>query len=80
MLKQVAPLSGRTFAGAVIMPNLQPPIEDVRALLDYKKRIEEAIGEQDLIPHMTVNFKNYTPKDLQLLDAYLVGIKMYPRG
>jgi dihydroorotase len=78
-MELIAP-SSETFAGGVIMPNLQPPIEDVRALLDYKERIEEALDGHHFIPNMTVNFKNYTPQELQSLNEHLIGIKMYPKG
>jgi len=43
MLGIVAPLSAKTFSGAVIMPNLLPAIETVESVLVYKGRIKEAI-------------------------------------
>ena len=43
MLKLVAPLTSNTFSGALIMPNLVPPITTKEALLGYKERIREAL-------------------------------------
>ena len=38
MLKLVAPLSSASFAGAVIMPNLVPPVADADAVQAYRQR------------------------------------------
>ncbi len=43
MLQTVAPLSARHFAGAIIMPNLLPPVTTRESLLAYKERIHQAI-------------------------------------
>jgi dihydroorotase len=39
MLTRVAPLSARSLAGAVVMPNLVPPVTSLAMLLAYKERI-----------------------------------------
>ena len=39
MLRTVAPLSAESFAGAVIMPNLVPPITSAGDVLAYRERI-----------------------------------------
>ena len=39
MLKLVGPLTSNTFSGALVMPNLVPPITTKEALLAYKERI-----------------------------------------
>ncbi|MZX02639.1 dihydroorotase, partial [Escherichia coli] len=36
MMKLVAPLSSASFAGAVIMPNLVPPVADAGAVQAYR--------------------------------------------
>ena len=43
MLEAVLPYSARTFARAVVMPNLQPPVTSVAAALAYRDRILAAL-------------------------------------
>ena len=57
MLKIVAPLSAKTFSAGIIMPNLVPPITTIEAVLDYKQRIKDAIGDEEFEPLMTLFFK-----------------------
>jgi dihydroorotase len=38
MLKLVGPLSSQTFAGAIIMPNLVPPVDTKEVVVAYKRR------------------------------------------
>jgi dihydroorotase len=45
MLETVGPLTSYTFSGAVVMPNLVPPVTDKEALLAYKHRILNACGQ-----------------------------------
>ena len=81
MLKTVAPLSSRDFAGAIIMPNLVPPVDSKEALLAYKERINAAIGNDTFTPYMTLFFKpTYTKEFLASLKDELVAIKLYPAG
>jgi dihydroorotase len=81
MLKTVAPLSSRDFAGAIIMPNLVPPVSTKEELLAYKSRINEAIGSDTFTPFMTLFFKpTYTREFLESLKGELVAIKLYPAG
>jgi dihydroorotase len=81
MLKTVAPLSSRDFAGAIIMPNLVPPVDTKEALIAYKKRIKSAIGNDTFTPYMTLFFKpTYTREFLESLKGELVAIKLYPAG
>lgn len=53
MLKLVAPLTSKSFVGALIMPNLLPPITTKEALLSYKQRIKEACKEDIFTPYVT---------------------------
>ncbi len=39
MMKLVTPLTTETFSGAVIMPNLVPPVTTLEMLQAYKQRI-----------------------------------------
>ena len=57
MLKIVAPLSAKNFRGALIMPNLTPPITTKEALLGYKKRVLEAAKDKNFAPYMTLFFR-----------------------
>ncbi len=81
MLKTVAPLSSRDFAGAVIMPNLVPPVDTKEALLAYKERINSAIGDDTFTSYMTLFFKpTYTKEFLESVKDELIAIKLYPAG
>ncbi len=81
MLKTVAPLSAKSFAGAVIMPNLVPPVVSFESLLDYRKRVLDAVGDEKFTPYMTLFFKNsYNYEFLQKVKEHLIGIKLYPSG
>lgn len=80
MLKLVAPLSSETFAGAIIMPNLVPPVDTKKAVIEYKNRIIEAIGNDDFKPFMTLFFKPYTKEFLESIKNEISAIKLYPAG
>ncbi len=81
MLKRVAPLSSDSFSGAIIMPNLVPPITTKEELISYKNRIKEAIGEDNFTPYMTLFFKpTYTKEFLESIKDELTAIKLYPAG
>lgn len=81
MLQTVAPLSSKTFAGAIVMPNLVPPIETKEALLAYRERILEATKGDTFTPYMTLFFKpTYTKEFLESIKDELIAIKLYPAG
>lgn len=80
MLKLTAPLSADSFAGAVIMPNLVPPVDSLESLLAYRGRIKKAVGEAAFTPLMTLFFRNYTESELVEARPNLFGIKLYPAG
>ncbi|HHH19089.1 MAG TPA: dihydroorotase [Campylobacterales bacterium] len=81
MLQTVAPLSSATFSGAIIMPNLVPPVTTKEQLIAYKERIQSAIGEDTFTPYMTLFFKpTYTKAFLESLKEELTAIKLYPAG
>ena len=81
MLKTVAPLSSRDFAGGVIMPNLVPPVTTIEDVKAYRERIMEAIGEDDFEPFMTLFFKSdYDYNFLNEAKKYIKAIKLYPAG
>ena len=81
MLEVVAPLSSKSFSGAIIMPNLVPPVTSIKQLKDYKNRIKKAIGNDDFEPYMTLFFKdNYDYEFLKEAKKEITAIKLYPAG
>ena len=81
MLRLVAPLTSNSFSGALVMPNLVPPITTKDALLSYKKRIIEACKDDNFTPYMTLFFQNnYSLEFLEDIKDEIIGIKLYPAG
>lgn len=81
MLKLVAPLTAETFAGALIMPNLVPPVTTKEAALAYKERINAAKQYGDFDPYVTLFFQNdYSYEFLEDIKDDIIGIKLYPAG
>ncbi|MBC8124216.1 MAG: dihydroorotase [Candidatus Kapabacteria bacterium] len=80
MLDVVAPLSAQHFAGAVIMPNLIPPINSLERLLWYTSEVKRAAGEHQFEPYMTLFFRDYTREELVAAKPHIIGIKLYPAG
>ena len=80
MLENVAPLSAATFAGAVIMPNLVPPVDSLAALRDYRGRVLAACGGHEFEPLMTLFFRDYSEEELAGAKDEMIGIKLYPAG
>ena len=79
MLKLVGPLTSNSFSGALIMPNLVPPITSRDALLSYKSRILEACKNDNFTPYMTLFFQNnYSFEFLEDIKDEIIGIKLYP--
>ncbi len=81
ILKLVAPLSC-DFAGAVIMPNLVPPVTTPEGLQEYAARIGEAMDGVPFTRYMTLFF---TPQAESQLDAAMAtpgffAYKLYPAG
>ena len=81
MLQLVAPLTSKTFAGAIIMPNLVPVVDTKEAVIAYKDRITSAIDkDHNFKPFMTLFFKPYTKEFLEDVKDEISGIKLYPAG
>ncbi|MCT7601621.1 dihydroorotase [Aliarcobacter butzleri] len=81
MLKLVGPLTSKTFSGALVMPNLVPPITTKEALLSYKQRIKEACKNDQFEPFVTLFFKNdYSYEFLKDIKDEIIAIKLYPAG
>ncbi|MCX6075132.1 MAG: dihydroorotase [Campylobacterales bacterium] len=80
ILKTVAPLTSYSFSGALVMPNLVPPVktaEDVRA---YRHRIKEAMESDDFEPYMSLFYQNYSRDFLIGIQDEITAIKLYPSG
>jgi len=81
MLTTVGPLSSQSFSGAIIMPNLVPPVSTREDLLSYKERIIKACKDDTFTPYMTLFFKpTYTKDFLESVRDELTAIKLYPAG
>ena len=81
MLSTVGPLSSQSFSGAIIMPNLVPPVSTKEELLSYKTRILNACKDDTFTPYMTLFFKpTYTKDFLESVRDELTAIKLYPAG
>ncbi|WP_323126665.1 dihydroorotase [Arcobacter sp. FWKO B] len=80
MLNLVAPLTSKTFSGAIIMPNLVPPVTTKEAVVAYKQRILQACKGDSFEPYMTLFFQNYTKEFLTDVKEDILAIKLYPAG
>lgn len=80
MLRLVAPFSAAQFAGAVIMPNLVPPVDNADRLARYHEEIRAAVDPYPFLPLMTLFFRPYDVQTLQALREHIFAIKLYPEG
>jgi dihydroorotase len=80
MLKLVAPLSAAAFAGAVIMPNLVPPVDSLARLEQYRAEIRAAAPGHVFEPYMTLFFRAYGEAELATARPRIIGVKLYPAG
>lgn len=80
MLEVVAPLSAAEFAGAVIMPNLVPPVASLGRVLSYREEIEKVTKGLNFAPFMTAFMRPYSRAELEELKPHIIGIKLYPQG
>ncbi|ADN08698.1 dihydroorotase [Sulfurimonas autotrophica] len=80
MLENVAPLTAYTYSGAIVMPNLVPPVETREDLLAYRDRIMAAVPNDYFEPYMTLFYKNYDKAFLESIVDEITAIKLYPAG
>jgi dihydroorotase len=80
MLATVAPLSSYSFSGALVMPNLVPPVTTKEMVMAYRDRIKNAIGRDDFEPYMTLFYQNYSRAFLEEVRDEVTAIKLYPSG
>jgi dihydroorotase len=84
MLRAVAPATARTFARAIVMPNLSPPVTTAAAARAYRERIAAAVpAGRDFTPLMTAYLTD-TIDPAELEDGFREGVftaaKLYPAG
>ncbi|MBN2824087.1 MAG: dihydroorotase [Campylobacterales bacterium] len=81
MLQVVAPLTSESFAAALVMPNLVPPVTTKEQLDDYAQRIKAAQGEHEFKAHLTLFFQpTYTKEFLASVREDIIALKLYPAG
>jgi len=81
MLQNIAKTSAETFSGAIIMPNLVPPVSTKEEVVAYKNRIIDAIGNNEFTPYMTLFFNaTYDKTFLESVRDEITAIKLYPAG
>lgn len=80
MLQVVAPLTAESFAGAIVMPNLVPPIRSLEAVQAYREAILNATQGRNFTPFMTLFFRAYTDAELEAAADQITAIKLYPAG
>jgi len=80
MLENIAPLTAYSFSGALIMPNLVPPVTSKADVLAYKQRVISAVPNDYFEPYMTLFYKNYDKKFLEDIADEITALKLYPAG
>ncbi|NTW01888.1 MAG: dihydroorotase [Oscillochloris sp.] len=80
MLELVAPLSARDFAGAVVMPNLLPPVDTLDRLAAYRAAVQMATSDYAFTPYLTLFFRSYDEITLAAARPQIIGVKLYPEG
>lgn len=84
MLKLVAPHTAADFAGAVVMPNLVPPVTTRAAMADYRSRILDATkgAAGTFEPLMTIFLQKQTREELEAFKSApgFFAMKLYPAG
>uniref|UniRef100_UPI003BAD2BAE dihydroorotase n=1 Tax=Stappia sp. TaxID=1870903 RepID=UPI003BAD2BAE len=84
MLKSVLPHTSASFARAIIMPNLVPPVVTTADAVAYRERILAALPkEHSFTPLMTLYLTEGTdPDDVEagFRDGTVTGAKLYPAG
>jgi len=83
MLIETVAATSRSFARAIVMPNLVPPIVNAQMAIEYKNRILDAVPDENQFdPLMTLYLTNLTSPQT-VIDAKKAGIpaiKYYPAG
>lgn len=82
MLRAVLPQTARSFARAIIMPNLVPPVVTTADAAAYRERVVAALPEgSSFTPLMTAYLRDDTDADdiaAGFRDGVLTAVKLYP--
>jgi dihydroorotase len=82
MLKASLPFTAKNFGRAIIMPNLLPPVCDVKDAVAYRGRIQAALPEgANFTPLMTCYLTDHTdPNEVEIgfKDKVFTAVKLYP--
>jgi dihydroorotase len=83
-MRAVVGATARTFARAVVMPNLSPPVTSVLAAAAYRDRILAALpAGSTFAPLMTIYLTDDTRIDeivLARASGFVIAVKYYPAG
>lgn len=78
------PATAQHFARALVMPNLKPALTTVNSLLDYRKRILDALTENHgFTPYLSLYLNDLvSAEELELAKnhTFILGAKLYPAG
>ncbi len=84
LLPFVVASSAKHFSRALIMPNLQPPLTSVSALMAYRNRILAVLDNPEMFtPYMTLYINESMSVDelyLAKSSSFVLGAKLYPAG
>jgi dihydroorotase len=84
MMRSVVGATARTFARAVVMPNLMPPVTTVAAAAAYRDRILAALpAGSTFAPLMTLYLTDNTAGEeiaRARASGFVIGAKYYPAG
>jgi dihydroorotase len=84
MMRSVVGATARTFARAVVMPNLMPPVTTVAAAAAYRDRILAALpAGSTFAPLMTLYLTDNMPAEeiaRARASGFVIGAKYYPAG
>jgi dihydroorotase len=82
MLRAVAPATARSFARAIVMPNLSPPITTVAAAVAYGARIRAALPEGSRFTPLLTAYLTDTIDPAEIARGHGEGVftacKLYP--
>lgn len=84
MMQAVLPFSAALYGRAIIMPNLRPPVRNVKDVAAYRQRILNCLPPgHGFQPLMTLYLTDETPPAeirLAKTEGLLSGVKLYPVG
>ena len=84
MLRAIVPATASQFAGALIMPNVDPPITNLARLMEYRDEVRAAVDAAGEGPFQACYTCYLTPEmttgDLEEMRPHLTAAKLYPKG